>query len=94
MKDPLVEMADKLRVKGGIEWRQAILADSRVEFFRGKDFAAHYRDNTENMGPYVPKGILQHSLALHKNDASTFSTISQFAFLCMILNQHARPRFK
>ena len=51
-------MTDKLRVKGGIEYRQAILLDQRVEFFRGKDFANYYRDHTSEMAQYVPKGAV------------------------------------
>lgn len=87
VKDPLMEMADKLRVKGGVEWRQAILADQRVEFFRGKDFAAHYREHSDALRPYAPKGlpmrkpIIQKCLLglvveTHKNGELTCASIA------------------
>lgn len=57
-EDPLKGLTDGLRGKGGIDWRQAVLHDKRVEFFRGKDFAAHFRQHPEKMGPFVTKGQL------------------------------------
>lgn len=50
------DVADKLRAKGGIEWRQAILADQRVEYIRGKDFAAHFKQHEEQMLTWVSRG--------------------------------------
>ena len=55
-EDPLRGLADSLRAKGGIDWRQAVLHDKRVEFFRGKDFAAYFRQHPEKMAPFVTKG--------------------------------------
>ena len=54
--DPLRVLADTLRSKGGVEWRSAVMADQRVEFIRGKDLAAHFREHPEQMQIYVSKG--------------------------------------
>lgn len=50
------ELCDKLRTKGGVDWRQAILADQRVEFIRGKDLAAHFREKPDQMLKWVSRG--------------------------------------
>ena len=55
-QDPLRVLADTLRSKGGVEWRSAVMADQRVEFIRGKDLAAHFREHPEQMQNYVSKG--------------------------------------
>lgn len=54
--DPLRELCDKLRTKGGVEWRQAILADQRVEYIRGKDLASYFREKPEQMLKWVSRG--------------------------------------
>ena len=55
-EDPLKQLADKLRSKNGIEERAAVLADQRVDAFRGKEFAAYLRQHEELMQPFVSKG--------------------------------------
>lgn len=61
-EDPLKQLADKLRSKNGIEERAAVLADQRVDVFRGKEFAAYLRQHEELMQPFVSKGtICPHS---------------------------------
>ena len=82
VKDPLREMADKIRAKGGVEWRQAVLADHRVEFFRGKDLAAYYRDHSNEMAPYVPKGWSSTSLFLFYT--SILSMLLMVMFLTLV----------
>lgn len=54
-EDPLKQLADKLRSKNGIEERAAVLADQRVDVFRGKEFAAYMRQHEELMQPFVSK---------------------------------------
>ncbi len=49
-------MADRIRGKNGVEWRTAVLADQRVEFFRGKDFASYFKRNEGQMYQWVSKG--------------------------------------
>ena len=60
-QDPLRGLADDLRSKGGVAWRQAVLHDKRVEFFRGKDFAAYFREDPDKMAAFVTKGELPDS---------------------------------
>jgi translocation protein SEC62 len=40
--DPLLALEATLRVKGGVPWRSGVVAQRRVEYVRGKDFAAHF----------------------------------------------------
>jgi len=55
--DPVRDMCDKLRAKGGVEWQQAILADQRVEYVRGKDLAAFFREHPNDIVKYVSRAL-------------------------------------
>lgn len=81
--DPLKELCDKLRSKGGVDWRQAILADQRVEFLRGKDLAAYFRSQPEQMLKWVNRGECLH-MYVHIDfgsslNARTISCFNNFA---------------
>ena len=56
-KDPLSELADSLRSKNGIEWRTAVVADSRKEYFRGKDFVTHFKEDDATLQRWVNRGM-------------------------------------
>lgn len=56
-KDAFVELAGHLRTKHGIAWRHGVAQGDRVEFFRGKDFAAWFREHPaeiEKLGVIEP----------------------------------------
>ena len=55
--DPVKKLAEKLRGKGGIEWRSAVLQDQRVEAIRGKDFAAFFRTHEDLLQQFVSKSM-------------------------------------
>ena len=59
-----------------MEWRQAILADQRVEYFRGKDLAAHFREKPDQMLKWVSRGALSKLSDLHTPVAWAFGTIA------------------
>ena len=42
-----------LRAKHGVEWREGILHDKRVEFFRGKDLQRYYQKHPSNFEKWV-----------------------------------------
>eukprot|EP00873_Tetraselmis_striata_P027652 jgi/Tetstr1/447916/TSEL_035224.t1 len=44
-KDVFLDLAGQLRTKHGISWRHGIAQGDRVEFFRGKDFAAWLKEH-------------------------------------------------
>jgi len=44
-----MDLAQHLRTKNGVEWRAGIANGERVEFFRGKDFAAYLAANPSQM---------------------------------------------
>jgi hypothetical protein len=50
-------LADELRKKSGVEWRDAIMADRRVEFIRGKDFAAYFRQHEDKLAGLTSSGM-------------------------------------
>ena len=54
-EDPVKKLAEKLRSKGGIEWRSAVLQDQRVEVVRGKDFGAYFRQHEDLLQQFVSK---------------------------------------
>ena len=54
-----------MRAKNGVEWRPAILLDKRVEFMRGKDFAAYLRAHEDKMHQFVAKCKLTYLSALY-----------------------------
>jgi len=68
--DPVRDMCDKLRAKGGVEWQQAILADQRVEYVRGKDLAAFFREHPNDIVKYVSRGVAAFHSPLHLYTAS------------------------
>lgn len=56
-KDPFMELAGHMRTKHGIPWRHGIAQGDRVEFFRGKDFAAWLKEHpaeVEKLGIVEP----------------------------------------
>lgn len=55
--DPVRDLCDKLRAKGGVEWQTAILADQRVEYVRGKDLAAYFRNHSDEILRYVSRAL-------------------------------------
>lgn len=52
-EDPLKLLCDKLRSKGGVEYRTAVVADERMEYVRGKDLASYFKDKPEAMAAFV-----------------------------------------
>ncbi|CAD7695640.1 unnamed protein product [Ostreobium quekettii] len=56
----LKALADTLRARNGVPWNYAKLelghGAVRVEYFRGKDFARHFRANPELLEPFFEKG--------------------------------------
>ncbi|KAK9804442.1 hypothetical protein WJX73_000818 [Symbiochloris irregularis] len=58
-KDPLSSLADSLRAKNGIPWRTAVVADSRKEFVRGKDFVSHFKEHNDVLGAWVNRALSQ-----------------------------------
>ncbi len=57
-EDPVKKLAERLRGKGGLEWRSAVLQDQRVEAVRGKDFAAYFRQHEDLLQQFVSKSAL------------------------------------
>eukprot|EP01024_Parvocaulis_polyphysoides_P023600 TRINITY_DN2178_c0_g2_i1.p1 TRINITY_DN2178_c0_g2~~TRINITY_DN2178_c0_g2_i1.p1 ORF type:complete len:340 (+),score=47.00 TRINITY_DN2178_c0_g2_i1:45-1022(+) len=51
--DKVRELADALRQKGGVENRVAVVGQDRLDYFRGKDFARHFRKKPEILGTLV-----------------------------------------
>lgn len=51
-------LADELRKKNGVEWRDAVMADQRVEFIRGKDFSRWFQANQEKLTGVTAAGVL------------------------------------
>ena len=63
-EDPVKRLAEKLRSKGGIEWRSAVLQDQRVEVVRGKDFGAYFRQHEDLLQQFVSKSAAR-SCGMH-----------------------------
>eukprot|EP00884_Botryococcus_braunii_P003901 jgi/Botrbrau1/13511/Bobra.0082s0104.1 len=57
-------LADELRKKNGVEWREAILADQRVEFIRGKDLARWLQAHEEKLAGVTAAGRVEQSECL------------------------------
>lgn len=57
--DPLQALADSLREKKGVQWSVAKFEiegeGTRVEYFRGKDFARYFRAHPEKLPPNLQK---------------------------------------
>lgn len=51
--DPLKVLADSLRSKNGIDWRNGVVEDRRFEYFRGKDFATYFRQHSHQFSQYT-----------------------------------------
>eukprot|EP00891_Asterochloris_glomerata_P008998 jgi/Astpho2/8998/fgenesh1_pg.00133_%23_41_t len=51
--DELKVFCNTLRAKHGVEWREGILHDKRVEFFRGKDLQRYYQKHPSNFEKWV-----------------------------------------
>ena len=66
-ENPLKVLADDMRANNGVEWRPAILLDKRVEFMRGKDFAAYLRAHEDKMHQFVAKCKLTYLSALYSH---------------------------
>ena len=47
-------LTDSLRSKHGLDWRNGIVEDRRFEFFRGKDFAAYFKEHPEKFDSWIP----------------------------------------
>eukprot|EP00270_Netrium_digitus_P012256 TRINITY_DN3966_c0_g1_i4.p1 TRINITY_DN3966_c0_g1~~TRINITY_DN3966_c0_g1_i4.p1 ORF type:complete len:410 (+),score=123.32 TRINITY_DN3966_c0_g1_i4:227-1456(+) len=63
-KDPLLVFAEKVRDHKDLESRWAVMQEVRVEYFRGKDFAALIRKHPELTTKILPAGTLgQHESA-------------------------------
>lgn len=54
--DPLWQLAETLRGKGGVESRSAVLHGERVEFFRGKDFVRFLKATPEAWSKFASLG--------------------------------------
>lgn len=50
-------LADELRKKNGVEWREAIMADQRVEFIRGKDLARWLQAHEDKLAGVTAAGM-------------------------------------
>ncbi|KAK9806919.1 hypothetical protein WJX72_007432 [[Myrmecia] bisecta] len=52
-QDPFKALTDTLRAKHGVPWRGAVLEDRRVDYFRGKDLIAYFKDHPAKIGNFV-----------------------------------------
>jgi hypothetical protein len=55
--DHVRDFADLLRMKNGVEARNGVLGEERVEFFRGKDFSKYVKANPEKCVMFVKGGL-------------------------------------
>ncbi len=51
---PLRVLTDSLRTKYGLDWRNGVVQDRRFEYFRGKDFAAYFKQHPEKFDSWIP----------------------------------------
>jgi hypothetical protein len=56
VSDPLWQLAETLRGKGGVESRSAVLHGERVEFFRGKDIVRFLKATPEAWTKFASLG--------------------------------------
>ena len=82
-------LTDSLRSKHGLDWRNGIVEDRRFEFFRGKDFAAYFKEHPEKFDSWIPDKSGRSKVL-----CSALSLLAQISCNCSIVSpelQHKCP---